>query len=259
VIGVGTLPDNKLVLGLAASLAVHSALMTANLANAPARPEANTVLAVNISKVNEPAPAPPVHAAPQAPPANRAQPPTPSAADASPTVEAVKLNNVPPTAAPPIPRHGPAARKPAATPVRQSTEASAKPITTPAHTAAWANQPQDNVPQQQAAIASARSARNESRSRQLAELNHLLHSAIDRCKRYPLSALRLGREGTARINFRLFRDGRIDMLGLSRSSGFHALDRAALAAVQSIEPFTQASHYIPDSERFEVDVVFRYN
>jgi len=134
-----------------------------------------------------------------------------------------------------------------------------KPLATPAHTAASESQSQDNAFQQQAAIANARSAIADSRSQQLAELNHLLHSAIDRYKRYPLSALRLGREGTTRVNFRLFHDGRIEMLSLSRSSGFGALDRAALAAVQSIEPFTQASRYIPDSERFEVDVVFRYN
>lgn len=91
------------------------------------------------------------------------------------------------------------------------------------------------------------------------ELMGLLHQAIDRTKRYPLSALRLGREGSARIDFRLGPDGRIEDLSIDNSSGIHALDVAAYRAVQDIAPFPEAHRYLERAQRFQVDVVFRIN
>lgn len=91
------------------------------------------------------------------------------------------------------------------------------------------------------------------------ELAALLHQAIDRHKRYPQSALRMGREGAARIDFRLGPDGRIDDLNIGHSSGVRALDLAAFRAVQAIAPFADAHRYLDRARRFQVDVVFRIN
>lgn len=91
------------------------------------------------------------------------------------------------------------------------------------------------------------------------ELTALLHQAIDRHKRYPQSALQMGREGAARIDFLLGPDGRIDELNIGHSSGVRALDLAAFRAVQAIAPFADAGRYLDRARRFQVDVVFRIN
>ncbi|MFN2308398.1 MAG: energy transducer TonB [Gammaproteobacteria bacterium] len=92
-----------------------------------------------------------------------------------------------------------------------------------------------------------------------AELRALLHVAIDRHKRYPQSALSMGREGSARVDFRLRPDGHIDDLNIGVSSGVRALDLAAYHAVQAIAPFTAADRYLDSTQHFQVDVVFRIN
>lgn len=91
------------------------------------------------------------------------------------------------------------------------------------------------------------------------ELVSLLHAAIDRHKRYPQSALSMGREGAARVDFRLRPDGHIDDMNIGVSSGVRALDLAAFRAVQAIAPFTHAGRYLDSAQRFQVDVVFRIN
>lgn len=91
------------------------------------------------------------------------------------------------------------------------------------------------------------------------ELMALLHAAIDRHKRYPQSALSMGREGSARVDFRLRPDGHIDDVNIGVSSGVRALDLAAYRAVQGITPFRHADRYLDSAQRFQVDVVFRIN
>jgi len=264
---MGVLPHNRFTLGLAASLALHALLMTATMSSTPSRPHATPALAVRISAAPKAAkqpvtvPAPPQHAAPQASPSkSRTQRLEPRAAHGASRAEPIAHEQVRPRT---VQRARPArlaTRPPAAAPVTATPlRPPADTLRTTPPTPAQAQRNEARAPRLPQVHTGPRSTPDPSKVHRLAELNHLLHSAIDRHKRYPLSALRLGREGTARVNFRLFHDGRIDMLSLSRSSGVRALDRAALAAVQSIEPFTQATHYIPGSERFEVDVVFRYN
>lgn len=91
------------------------------------------------------------------------------------------------------------------------------------------------------------------------ELMALLHEAIDRNKRYPQSALRMGREGSARVDFNLGPDGQIEALNIGNSSGVHALDIAATRAVRDIAPFPVAGRYLDRAQRFQVDVVFQIN
>lgn len=91
------------------------------------------------------------------------------------------------------------------------------------------------------------------------ELMARLHQAIDRNKRYPQSALRMGREGSTRVDFNLGPDGQIEALNIGNSSGVHALDIAASRAVQDIAPFPMAGRYLDRTQRFQVDVVFQIN
>ena len=89
------------------------------------------------------------------------------------------------------------------------------------------------------------------------ELNKLLHGAINKNKRYPLSALRLNREGTVQISFQLLKSGYINALKISNSSGYNALDLAALNAVKNIQPFIPAGQYVASVEKFILDVRFQ--
>ena len=84
----------------------------------------------------------------------------------------------------------------------------------------------------------------------------LLHSKISEHKQYPYMARRQRREGVARVEFVLHPDGTINDTRLVHSSKTGILDRAALEAVQGIEPFEPAKDYLHQPEAFQVDVVF---
>lgn len=110
-----------------------------------------------------------------------------------------------------------------------------------------------------AVVASGGEAEHSADAAGRSELMSLLHAAIDRHKRYPQSALSMGREGAARVDFRLRPDGHIEDMNIGVSSGVRALDQAAYRAVQAIAPFTHAGRYLDSAQRFQVDVVFRLN
>jgi len=84
----------------------------------------------------------------------------------------------------------------------------------------------------------------------------LLHKKISEHKQYPYMARRQRREGIARIEFVLHPDGSINDAHLVQSSRTLSLDRAAIKAVKSIEPFLVARDYLDQPEAFQVDVVF---
>ena len=89
------------------------------------------------------------------------------------------------------------------------------------------------------------------------EFHKLLHAAINANKHYPLSALRLNREGTVKLSFQLFKNGEINSLKVADSSGYNMLDRAALKAVKSIQPFNPARQYIASVENFILNIKFQ--
>ena len=93
-------------------------------------------------------------------------------------------------------------------------------------------------------------------SQQQHSIVELLHSRISDKKEYPYIARRQRREGTATVAFVLHPNGKIENAHLVTSSRTHALDRAALSAVQNIEPFSVAQDYLKQSEKFQVDVAF---
>ena len=84
----------------------------------------------------------------------------------------------------------------------------------------------------------------------------LLHSRISSNKEYPYLARRHRREGIATVAFVLHPDGRIENTHMISSSQVVSLDRAAVSAVNSIQPFVVAKDYLQQAKEFHVDVVF---
>ncbi|MBT8118939.1 MAG: energy transducer TonB [Gammaproteobacteria bacterium] len=84
----------------------------------------------------------------------------------------------------------------------------------------------------------------------------LLHRRISDNKEYPYLARRHRREGVATVAFILHPDGSIENAHLVASSHARALDRAALSAVEQIEPFDAAKEYLERAETFQVDIEF---
>jgi len=81
---------------------------------------------------------------------------------------------------------------------------------------------------------------------------------IQREKRYPRWALRLGREGATRISFKLLSSGEIKDVRLLGSAGIDELDTEAMDAVKRASPFLPFPDNFRKSElQFELDIVFR--
>jgi TonB family protein len=98
--------------------------------------------------------------------------------------------------------------------------------------------------------------RSTDASTQAVSIIELLHTKISEHKQYPYMAKRQRREGVARVAFVLHPDGSINDARLVHSSRTRTLDKAALEAVQGIEPFIPAKDYLHQPEAFQVDVVF---
>ncbi|MGD8483286.1 MAG: TonB family protein [Thioalkalispiraceae bacterium] len=88
-------------------------------------------------------------------------------------------------------------------------------------------------------------------------LYQLLHHAINQNKHYPLAALRMRQQGKVRVSFKLFNNGNVDALQVAQSSGYHSLDKAALLAVERIQPFQPAADYIAQVKDFQLDIIFQ--
>jgi len=99
-------------------------------------------------------------------------------------------------------------------------------------------------------------AQSTNASQQQHTILELLHRRISDNKEYPYLARRQRREGVATVAFILHPDGSIENAHLVASSSARALDRAALSAVEQIEPFVVAKEYLKNSETFQVDIEF---
>lgn len=104
--------------------------------------------------------------------------------------------------------------------------------------------------------AAAQVAQSTNASQQQHTILELLHRRISDNKEYPYLARRQRREGVATVAFVLYPDGRVENAHLVASSHARALDRAALSAVEQIEPFIAAKEYLEKSETFQVDIEF---
>lgn len=95
-----------------------------------------------------------------------------------------------------------------------------------------------------------------SASQQQHSIIELLHSRISDNKIYPYLAQRQRREGVSTVAFILYPDGSVENARLVKTSQSGTLDRAALSAVNRIEPFIAAHDYIKQAKEFQIDVVF---
>ena len=78
---------------------------------------------------------------------------------------------------------------------------------------------------------------------------------LDASKRFPLGAI--GESGTAKVTFVLDRSGKLISKQLTQSSGFPALDSAALAMVDRAQPFpVPPSEMEDDGLRLVLPVIF---
>lgn len=64
----------------------------------------------------------------------------------------------------------------------------------------------------------------------------LLRQRIERAKRYPALARRLGMEGTVHVEFRIARDGSVEGVKVAKSSGYPLLDEASVQAIKRAVP-----------------------
>jgi periplasmic protein TonB len=84
---------------------------------------------------------------------------------------------------------------------------------------------------------------------------------IEEAKQYPPSAVRRHIEGNAVVTFRLAPDGQLLFTHLQRTSGYHMLDQAALAAVQDAAPFpgfTDTADIQPRSMNVTISFVLKH-
>ena len=98
---------------------------------------------------------------------------------------------------------------------------------------------------------------SDTEEKDLALLSAMLHEQIVHQRRYPVMAKRQRREGVATVRFDLFPDGDLLAVNLVQSSGYRALDYAAIQAVKRVSPFHPASDYLTHAREFNVNVVFK--
>jgi protein TonB len=74
---------------------------------------------------------------------------------------------------------------------------------------------------------------------------------IEKAKRYPRMARKMGIEGQATVRFRIKADGKVEGVELMESSGSEILDQASLETVQRAAPFPYKAGWL------KVEIVFK--
>jgi protein TonB len=90
-----------------------------------------------------------------------------------------------------------------------------------------------------------------------ARYEDLLHSWLERHKRYPLIARRRNMEGGVVVELLLGRDGSLQSHKLIEGSGYEILDEAAMALVASAAPYPKMPEDYP-GESFRYRALIRY-
>lgn len=183
-------------------------------------------------------------------------PPTPPAPAVAPVPRAVSSEKAPPLA--PAPVAGP--QEPS---ISQHLEFSPERDTFSALSEAAAPEPepqqvQARVPQ----LGSLPSPESPAENPRIAALRKAYLDALPPLirpyQRYPLPALRAGREGTVIVRFVLERDGRLRETGILQSSGDALLDQAAAAAIARVPHFPAFPPELPD-ESLPIELPVRFD
>lgn len=81
---------------------------------------------------------------------------------------------------------------------------------------------------------------------------------IERVKKYPSVARRLGVEGTVHVKFTILSNGKVEGVEVARSSGHKTLDKAAVLAIKNATPFPPFPKTIRrESLRIELPLAFK--
>ncbi len=96
------------------------------------------------------------------------------------------------------------------------------------------------------------------RSRQSRDYQSRLQRLVERHKYYPLQARRKGTQGKATVSFTVRRDGKIENIVLSRSSGKSILDLAAIRTIKRIGKAPPFPSSIKRSKwRFDMPITYK--
>jgi protein TonB len=86
----------------------------------------------------------------------------------------------------------------------------------------------------------------------------LIYRRIEEIRTYPPAAKRQGIEGSVRLGFLLFKDGRLGDIKVTESSSYAMLDKAAIENVRAGDPYPPfPSEIRENSLSIEVPIVFR--
>jgi len=86
----------------------------------------------------------------------------------------------------------------------------------------------------------------------------LIYQRIEEIRTYPPAAKRQGIEGSVRLGFLLFKDGRLGDIRVTESSSYTMLDKAAIENVRAGDPYPPFPAEIRENSlRIEVPIVFR--
>ncbi len=165
------------------------------------------------------------------------------------------------TTTPPSPRVKKVSKPKTKPKVQELVDTSTQPVTaklamTPSGTSSQSSQHSTQASQaQEQSIPGLEGSNTEEKD--LALLSAMLHEQIVHQRRYPVMAKRQRREGIATVRFDLFPDGDLLAVNLVHSSGYRALDHAAIQAVKRVSPFRPAGNYLTHAREFNVNVVFK--
>jgi TonB family protein len=86
----------------------------------------------------------------------------------------------------------------------------------------------------------------------------MIHDSAAEHLSYPAMAIELNQTGIVTIGFLISADGALSNIILLKSSGFDALDNAALIAVKAVPPIPNTSPYLHSPvEHLAIDIVFK--
>lgn len=223
-----------------AALGLHALLLSLGSASPPPS-EAPLRISLRLRTALAPEPIP----APASPVA------APAVAKPRPSIEKVHPNQPPPrVVAPPAPTPQQLAA-PAAAPVAVAT-APEPAAPEPAAAAAAAPEPGTPAPPD-VEPAEPRPAASPS----LGEYLRLVREAVELNKDYPAFARQLGQQGTALVQLRIDRDGRLLQAVILSSSGHPSLDKAALAAARKAGRFRPPAAYGLDEIEVEIPIAYK--
>lgn len=237
------------------SVVLHGVLVAAlawGMAHSPAPMPPSTRLDMPLQWAPAPAPAIPAPAPTPAPP--EAPPPPPPAR--VPPAPPARVRPVPP---PPAPAAMPVTPPltPPATPSVSDAAATAADTVMPAAPVAAAPA-EAAVAAAPAAVAPAPSGAQPQAAQQ-ARWEGLLEAALREHKHYPLVARRMGQQGRVTVEAHFSAEGELLRGVVASSSGFKALDEAALQLVRRAADLVRASHQPGHGARLRIPIAYEFD